>query len=240
MSLYPEAKRLGWPRHPAASSYRNPYASMRPGPKPSYKIYRCVDCLTEVSRAGVRCLPCAKRLQRRENPTTKRIITAVKSGKYTTQTCVAMEVGVSRERVRQILNAEGYSEFGHRVGFRLEWPCPECREEISLRRYELQALVHMPAHCRSCAKKYCQREHLRSEHTDKWGTCRLCVKIWQQRIVEIRTCERCGKDLPISRNQLHQIQLGHGTGKFHRACYNEELSENPPAKKHKPANPGGA
>ncbi len=225
MTLFPEAKRLGWPRHPHPWQYRNPYVKMkRRSRKPQL---RCIDCSRPISRGApvLRCRPCAglaRRGMSPDNTTTPRVLAATKSGRFTTQTCVAAEVGVSRERVRQILNAAGDTEFGHRF-LRLEWPCPECEVEISLTRHQFARLAHMPAHCRPCAKKYCIREHLFSEHANKRGICLLCQNIRNRRIVEVRTCIACNEDLEISAGALRQIKFGNSTGKYHKKCYGEIL-----------------
>lgn len=223
MTLLPEVKRLSWPRYFHARTYRNPYVkikgkSRKPQPK-------CIDCATFVHISGSRCRRCYGLSQRRDNTTTTRVLAAAKSGKFTTQTCVAAEIGISRERVRQILNAAGDTEFGHRRNFRLEWPCPECEAPISLTRYQFARLIHMPAHCRSCAKNYCLQGHLRSEYANKRGICLPCQNIRARLIVEVRTCIACNKDLEISAGTLRQIKLGKAAGKYHRKCYDSHLKE---------------
>lgn len=224
MTLLPEAKRLSWPRYLYARTYRNPYVKAK---KKSHKPQpRCIDCATLIKNSGSRCRRCygiSQRGMRPNNTTTPRVLAAVKSGKFTTQTCVATEVGVSRERVRQILNASGDTEFGHRI-LRFEWLCPECEIPISLTRYQLARLVHMPAHCRPCAKKYCWKgEHLLSEHANKNGACKPCGNAYRREIVEVRTCAECGKDLEISRGALGQIKYNQAAGKYHKKCYAEIL-----------------
>ena len=49
-----------------------------------------------------------------DNLTARRIVAAAESGKYKNMACIARKLGVSRERVRQVLNATGHSNFGPR------------------------------------------------------------------------------------------------------------------------------
>lgn len=220
MTLSIEAKRLGWPRHPHARTYHNPYVKT----KRTRKLQpRCIDCTTPVQYSGTRCRRCFGLSRRAINTTTPRVLAAVKSGKFITQTCVATEVGVSRERVRQILNASGDTEFGHRA-FRLEWPCPDCGAQISLTRSNFTHIVRMPAHCRPCSHKYCRKgEHLLSEYANKNGACKPCLNAYMREIVEVRTCIVCNKNLEISYGVLRQIKCGSSIGKYHRKCYNGYL-----------------
>ncbi len=148
----------------------------------------------------------------------RRIVAAAKSGTYRNMACIARDVGVSRERVRQVLNATGHTNFGPRQ-VRLQWPCPDCGETIDTTASVLRAQSHMLAHCRKCAKNYCRRGHLRSEHARKNGSCRVCVGNQMRRIVEVRTCLECRNDLEISRGTHKQIRLGKTRGEFHLKCY---------------------
>ncbi len=150
------------------------------------------------------------------NLTAKRIVAAAQSGKYKNMACVAREVAVSRERVRQVLNATGHTNFGSRH-VSLQWPCPDCGQSINITPSRLQ--VHMPAHCQKCAKSYCGAGHLRSKHARKNGRCGVCERSWRRRIVEVRTCLECNDDLEISWGVRSQIRLGLTRGDFHRQCY---------------------
>ncbi len=151
-----------------------------------------------------------------DNPTARRIVAAAEIGKYKNMTCIADEVGVSRERVRQVLNAIGHTEFGR---LRLEWPCPDCGSLVGISRAQLDRTRHMPAHCRKCASAYCRREHLRSKNTNKSGYCLACIRLRSKHVVEVRTCLECGKNLEITRGLRNQIRLGHARGIFHQECY---------------------
>ena len=152
----------------------------------------------------------------RAQPYSRRIVAAAESGKYMSMASIARKVGVSRERVRQVLNATGYTSFGPRHS-RPQWSCPECGETVK-KTTKSRLRVHMPAFCRKCAKKYCRRGHLRSEHTTS-GKCRLCERIQRRRIVEVRTCLECGKDHEISQAFREQIKRGASRGDFHLKCY---------------------
>lgn len=154
---------------------------------------------------------------RPDNRNAQLVIAAVQSGKYRTMTCIASKVGISRERVRQILNATGYTEFAHRL--RLEWPCPDCRGIVSLTRLQLHHTKHMPVHCRACAKKYCKREHLRAENSDRGGHCLACARIRAKRVVAVRSCLECGKTLEITMALRQHITGGRARGVYHQDCY---------------------
>ncbi len=213
MTLHSEAKHLGWPRHPQPWQYRNPHVEK----------YQCIDCGTAVAPASTRCRACSRKQQsgiRPGNLNAQRVVAAVESGKFKNMACIADEVGISRERVRQILNATGNTEFGYRRFRRLEWPCPDCGVTISLRPGDLDRTIHMPAHCRMCANNYCRRGHLRSENTRASdNVCRACRRIRAKRIVEVRTCRECGKGLEISKAVSFHIRKGRSRGIFHKDCY---------------------
>ena len=156
--------------------------------------------------------------QRPNGLNARRIVAAAESGKHKNMASIAREVGVTRERVRQVLNATGHTNFGQRR-VRLQWPCPDCGETIDTTASLLRAQSHMLAHCRNCAKNYCLRGHLRSKHARKNGSCSACEGSWRRRIVEVRTCVECGNDLEISRGVRDQIRRGQARGDFHLKCY---------------------
>lgn len=173
---------------------------------------------------------------RPDNQNAKRIIAAAESGKYKNMACIARKVGVSRERVRQILNATGHANFGQRH-VRLQWRCPDCGTSIKTTASQLRG--HMTAHCRKCAQNYCFRGHLRSKHALADGRCGVCDRNQKRSIVEIRTCIECGNDLEISSGMRYQIKRGNARGDFHIKCYFAYLRrEGRPTRRHKP--PRGA
>ena len=192
--------------------------SNRKQPRPS-KGRHCSDCGVVVTRTATRCRPCDAKTKsglRADNLNAKRIAAAAESGKYKSMASIAKKVGVSRERVRQILNATGHTYFGSRQ-VRLQWPCPDCRKSITMNASRLRGICHMPAHCRRCAKNYCRREHFHG--TGAGGVCRVCERVRRRRTVEIRTCLECGNDLEISWGVRNQIRIGKSRGDFHFKCY---------------------
>lgn len=154
--------------------------------------------------------------QRPNSLNARRIVATAESGKHKNMASIAKKVGVSRERVRQVLNATGHTNFGQRH-VRLQWPCPDCRETIDTTASVLRSQSHMLAHCRKCAKNYCRRGHLYDEHPPK--KCRVCARKWLRRIVEVRTCLECSNDLEISHGTRSQIRRGERRGAFHLKCY---------------------
>ena len=156
--------------------------------------------------------------QRPNSLNARRIVAAAESGKHKSMASIAAKLGESRERVSQVLNATGHTNFSQRH-VRLQWPCPDCRKTINITASVLRSQSHMLAHCRKCAKNYCRRGHLRSIHAWKNGTCGACEGSRKRRIVEIRTCMECGNDLEISRGVRDQIRRRQARGDFHLKCY---------------------
>ncbi len=157
----------------------------------------------------------------------KRIVELTRSGKYANMRCVADAAGVTRERVRQVLNeSEEFDGFGPRAGFRMEWPCPDCGVQISLKRSELRKIVHQPAVCRECAKDWCKSSRHRFSQVGRvHGGCKPCHLEWRDEVVEVRTCQHCERPLNITRNYQNVMRSSshRARGKYHRECYNEIL-----------------
>ena len=155
------------------------------------------------------------------NPTAVKVRALAATGEYESMQAVAHAVGVTRERVRQIIRAENipWNDFA----VRLEWDCPGCGTPISLPRSTWEEeWRHMPAHCRECAGKqkaeFCKRDHPRSSNMNSWGQCRACANTLIRCVVERRSCVDCGKELPITRGMMNQIKMGNATGKRCRSC----------------------
>ena len=213
MTQRPVAEGRGKAEQPVARGLRKPQVKQR---RRRSKEQHCSGCGVLVGRRTSRCRACNSenvRGLRPDNINAQRIVAAVESGKYKNMACIAKEVGVSRERVRQILNATGHTNFGSRHVY-LQWTCPDCRNTISMTATRLRGLSHMPAHCRDCAKNYCRRGHQAMR-----TRCRVCERDRRRRIVEVRTCLECGKDLEISQGVRYQISIGRIRGDFHFACY---------------------
>ena len=208
-----KTERHGKDGHPDARGARRSH--VKPRTRPS-KGYHCSDCGVAVGRTTTRCRACngkSKRGLQPDNVNAQRIVAAAESGKHKNMASIAKEVGVSRERVRQVLNATGHTNFGSRHVY-LQWSCPDCRCTIDMTASRLRGLSHMLAHCRDCAKNYCRRGH-RTTHV----RCRVCERKRRQRIVEVRTCRECGNDLEISQGVRYQISIGRTRGDFHFKCY---------------------
>lgn len=159
--------------------------------------------------------------KRTKAPTIEKVRTLAATGEYDTMTALAREVGVSRERVRQIIRAENipWSDFH----VQLRWDCPGCKSPVSVARSTWeQNWQYMPAYCRSCSTKqraeFCKRGHLRSGNTNAGGACLLCVRIRENCIVERRSCVGCGIELRITYNGMRQIKIGHATGRRCKPC----------------------
>lgn len=169
------------------------------------------------------------------NPTVAKVRTLAATGEYASMAALAHDVGVTRERVRQIIRSENipWRDF-HVI---LKWTCPGCGCAISIPRSVWKQLYkHMPAHCRACAAvyrtKFCKRGHLRSEHMAPNGQCYTCANILRGCVVERRSCVDCGKELPITRNAMSQIKIGRATGERCRHCQGVRLSTTHKKKTH--------
>ena len=203
-------------RSAAGEARRSP---VKPRGRPA-KEYHCADCGAVVGRTTTRCHACdskSRRGIRPDNVNAQRIVAAAESGKHKTMASIAKKVGVSRERVRQVLNATGHTNFGSRHVY-LQWRCPDCRDTIKMTATRLRGLSHMLAHCRDCAKNYCRRGHRRTTDASGGG-CRVCEGIRRRRIVEVRPCIECGNDIEISWGTRDRIRRGHARGEFHHKCY---------------------
>ncbi len=103
--------------------------------------------------------------------TTERLIRLVERGEVVNQACAGRVLGVTRERVRQIVAQEGL-----RLGRKnqpntlIEWPCPDCGK--TMRMWTKDRNVQRTGMCVRCAsgrkkQDYCKRGHLMAE-TQMW------------------------------------------------------------------------
>lgn len=136
---------------------------------------------------------------------------------------IADQVGVSRERVRQIIRQHDLPWEGH--GTQLSWDCPGCktRIEVTIAKWE-EKWGFMPAHCRECVRLYlryfCYKGHPKAkDQSRKQSLCLACQRIRSHRVVEIRTCEICKRPLEITEGKMRQILLGNALGRYHKDCY---------------------
>ncbi len=145
----------------------------------------------------------------------------VDSGKFETMADMGRTVGITTERVRQIIKDHDIHWVPTRG--RLEWDCPGCGTPISIRRSEKKVL-YWPAHCQSCRveltkKFYRVCKHPKTPENTTGQGCRICVHSRAHCIVETRECMACGDPLEISRGAAAQIRNGHSIGMFHWDCY---------------------
>lgn len=130
----------------------------------------------------------------------QRIIELANSQPWQSNACLAREAGVTREYVRQVFEEEGSPHWRRRHGKILRWACPECGTGVEV--IPSQLAVHMPAHCRPCAKKYCRRGHIRTIGTE----CYVCSRIRENIVVGYRNCIDCKKKVSITKQQ-HRIGI---------------------------------
>ena len=87
-----------------------------------------------------------------ERTTTERLVRLVESGKAQSQACAGRALGVSRERVRQIVKAEGLT-LGHHTkqpNTLISWPCPACGKSVEM--WTVWRQQRRSAYCTSCAR----------------------------------------------------------------------------------------
>lgn len=189
-------------RYPKPWAYRNPYVVRRRGPG-------------------------SRRLPKPLSGSAAQVRELAATGEYETMRAIGAVVGVSRERVRQIIRQHDIPWQDYAV--RLRWECPGCGAEIAVNRSEWEARWgHMPAHCRSCSQEdqnqFCKRGHLRSEESDAQGACRACHRLKSKCVVEIRTCEVCQQPLPITDGMRRQALYGRAVNKYHQRCWGQKLA----------------
>ncbi len=153
--------------------------------------------------------------------TRERVRVLVESGKFGMTTEIAKVVGISRERVRQIIRDDKLHWIPIRG--RLKWDCPDCGTPISIRR-SAKKLKYWPAHCNACRidllkKFYRVCGHPKIPENTIGTTCKICANARAKCIVEIRTCMACGEPLELSRGGKAQIRNSKSQGLFHWKCY---------------------
>ncbi len=156
--------------------------------------------------------------------TVARVTELAATGEYETLTAMAKVVGVTTERVRQIVRQHEIPWQDFFV--RLEWECPGCGGWIRVPRSTWEHWGYMLANCRACAKedrrKFCIRGHLRADNMNDYHGCLVCIRERARCVIEVRACEICHGSLNISRGALNQEQMGNGVGKYHYDCYNKQ------------------
>ena len=88
-----------------------------------------------------------------ERTTTERLVRLVEQGEVINQACAARVLGVSKERVRQIVNAEGLA-LGRRMqpNTLITWPCPNCGKSVEM--WTTQRNHRKGAYCPPCASHF--------------------------------------------------------------------------------------
>ena len=86
-----------------------------------------------------------------ERTTTERLVRLVEQGEVINQACAARVLGVTKERVRQIVNAEGLA-LGRRMqpNTLITWPCPNCGTSVEM--WTVRRQKRRSAYCTSCAR----------------------------------------------------------------------------------------
>lgn len=151
-----------------------------------------------------------------------RVLYLISEGKVTTLTCAAQLVGVSRERVRQIVREEGILFQKTQRNTLITWPCPQCGGEAQMWTKERNSKAATnPALCSDCRKgsgRFCRRGHENPPRA-KNGGCKTCMNDLRRTVIAYRTCMDCGKQVPITRGIAAQIKLrGHPAPKRCQPC----------------------
>lgn len=84
--------------------------------------------------------------------TATRLIRLIEKGGVSSQACAAGVLGVSRQRVNQIIAAEGLT-LGkqHQPNIRIKWPCPSCGTTVKM--WTSARNGRKTAFCRPCSRK---------------------------------------------------------------------------------------
>lgn len=170
------------------------------------------------------------------------VIGLVGSGKFKTQQCIADYVGLSRQRVSQILQ-ESNINFGRKhspPGTILRWSCPLCGSIIEMKPSLRNVWKRSPAHCRPCAAKFCNKGlHLRSKSNvgvgkgegRRYKTCKDCNHERLSQIVDYRICIDCKREVPIKLNNQNRMKR-QGIPKRCRSCQARRASAMNRKEKH--------
>lgn len=118
--------------------------------------------------------------------------------------------GVTRERIRQIVQREGLV-LNQQWTHRFTWPCPLCGGDVTMKLTEIKK-IRSPrgVYCKACRPRIClgPEGHIdppRSKRQDH--TCLSCQNKKRQQIVRWRHCIDCGKLLPVTWNSEHVAKV---------------------------------
>ena len=93
---------------------------------------------------------------RPKHPTTLRLIQLVEDDKVINQACAAQLLGVSHQRVQQIVKAEGLMLGSqHQKNTLIEWPCPECG--LAVQMWTVSRNQRQSAYCHACSTRARER-----------------------------------------------------------------------------------
>ena len=155
---------------------------------------------------------------RRVSPT--RIVKLAESGEFSSMRCIGDHVGLTRERVRQVLRSEGVSFRKKQEPTLLRWPCPDCGTIIERSSLVRNNWRKLPAHCRPCAQVRCPRGHLKVA-----GQCLPCQRAWTRTIIRYRVCVDCGEEIAVTRNDSRQEKRLNRSLKRCRPCWAKRLAK---------------
>lgn len=155
----------------------------------------------------------------RRGSTSEKVARIVAKNPRLTLECIGLRVGVSRERVRQIVQRDGLTRVDQQEARRrhlLEWPCPNCGAPC--KTWSGGALNRRKTvYCNRCAttndvgkepKPYCVNGHARTPENLYSGHCRPCQRAAQVLTVakareKYTACNLCGVSLTDENRHKH-------------------------------------
>ena len=148
-----------------------------------------------------------------------KIILLLQNPKTQSLACVAGIVGLSRERVRQIAKEENITRFTI-AERRFRWNCYQCNSPMERNLFQIKNFKN-PALCGNCAQgkgRFCRKGH-ENPPRNKQGRCRICDREYRNRIVDYRTCQDCGKVIPVTYASRAQAKTHSFTLKRCQQCH---------------------
>lgn len=136
----------------------------------------------------------------------------IASDRYTTMSQIAKVLGISRERVRQLLTFEDITFNQHRTK-QFTWPCPRCDKPVNMKLGLIKRITRPRSmYCGECKPRICYglNGHVdppRSKYKSRM--CLLCERIRAKKVVRWRHCMDCRKLLPVSAGNANQEKV-HG------------------------------
>ena len=111
-----------------------------------------------------------------------------------TMACLGQAIGVSKERVRQIIQKKNLPyRSKHNPNILLIWPCLQCGKEI--KRMSTFIPRYKSVLCGDCSTgrgRFCKAGH-KDPLRNKRGQCLLCRAAYRNHIVETKPCVVCGR-----------------------------------------------